>query len=67
MVNHWYFGLLILQKFNQENIYVSSDDQDILNISKNEINFIKRPKKYSLSSSKSIDVVRHFLDKLKIK
>lgn len=54
--------------FNQENIYVSSDDQDILNISKkNEINFIKRPKKYSLSSSKSIDVVRHFLDKIENK
>jgi len=54
--------------FKQENIYVSSDDKDILNISKkNKINFIKRPKKYSLSKSKSIDVAKHCLDKIRNK
>ena len=52
--------------FKPENIYVSSDDKDILNISKkNKINFIKRPKKYCLSKSKSIDVAKHCLDKIK--
>ncbi len=52
--------------FKPDNIYVSSDDEDILKISrKKKVNFIKRPKKFSNSRSKSIDVVKHFLNKIK--
>ena len=52
--------------FKPDNIYVSSDDEDILKISrKKKVNFIKRPKKFSNSSTKSIDVVKHFLNKVK--
>ena len=54
------------KNFLLENIYVSSDDEEILEISrKNKINSIKRPKIYSHSKAKSIEVIKHFLSKFK--
>lgn len=55
-----------VKKINQ--IYCSSDNKKILNISlKNKIKIIKRPKKLSNNTSKSIDAVFHFLKVLKEK
>lgn len=49
-------------------IYVSSDSEEILNFSKKlKVLPIKRPKKYSMDDSSANEVVKHFISNTKIK
>jgi CMP-N,N'-diacetyllegionaminic acid synthase len=49
-------------------IYVSSDSEEILNFSKKQkVLPLKRPKKYSMDNSSANEVVKHFISNTKIK
>ncbi|MAZ79867.1 MAG: acylneuraminate cytidylyltransferase [Gammaproteobacteria bacterium] len=57
----------VLKILSPENIYLSSDSDEILNYGKKfNINLIKRPNKISGDQSTSTDVIKHFIQKIEL-
>ena len=57
----------VLKILSPENIYLSSDSDEILNYGKKfNINLIKRPDKISGDQATSTDVIKHFIQKIQL-
>ena len=63
-----YFTILAAKKSKMfDQIFVSSDSQEILNYSLSQnVSVVKRPKKYSRDFSSANDVVKHFIKQSRI-